>query len=48
MRLMSFVVGVCCLTFAMIDGVLVDDYAKACWFLILGLTNIYTAIRRLQ
>lgn len=46
MRLMTFVVGVCCLTFAMIGGVIEDDYAEACWFLILGLVNIHIALER--
>ena len=46
MRLMPFVIGVCCLTFAMIGGVLEDNYAKACWFLILGLTNLHIATER--
>ena len=46
MRLMPFVIGVCCLTFAMIGGVLEDDYAEACWFLILGLTNLHIATER--
>ena len=44
MRLMTFVVGVCCLTFAMIGGVLKGDYAEACWFLILGLVNVHIAL----
>lgn len=47
MKTLSFVLGVFCLAFAFC-AVLEDNYAKACWFLILGLTDIYTAIRRLQ
>ena len=46
MRLMPFVIRVCCLTFAMIGGVLGDDYAEACWFLILGLANLRIATER--
>ena len=47
MKTLSFVLGVFCLACAFC-AVLEADYAKACWFLILGLTDIYTAIRRLQ
>lgn len=47
MSTFAFTLGVFCLAFALC-AVLEADYAKACWFLILGLTDIYTAIRRLQ
>lgn len=46
MRLIPLVTGVCCLTFSMIGGVLEDDYAEACWFLILGLVNLHIALER--
>lgn len=45
MRLTSFALGVCCLTFAMIGGVLEGDYAKACWFLIIGLVDLHIATK---
>ena len=45
MKTLSFVIGVFCLAFALC-AVLEADYAKACWFLILGLTNLRIATER--
>ena len=45
MKTLSFVLGVFCLAFAFC-AVLEDDYAEACWFLILGLTNLRIATER--
>ena len=44
MNTLAFTLGVFCLAFAFCS-VLEGEYAKACWFLILGLTNMYTATR---
>ena len=45
MKTLSFVLGVFCLAFAFC-AVLEADYAKACWFLILGLLDIHIALER--
>lgn len=45
MKTLSFVLGVFCLAFAFC-AVLEVDYAKACWFLILGLLDIHIALER--
>ena len=45
MKTFSFVLGVVCLAFAFC-AVLEANYAKACWFLILGLLNIHIALER--
>ena len=44
MRTFAFALGIICLM-AAFCSVLEGEYAKACWFLILGLTNMYTATR---
>ena len=45
MKTLSFVLGVFCLAFAFCTA-LEDNYAKACWFLILGLFNLRIALER--
>lgn len=45
MKTLSFVLGVFCLAFAFYTA-LEDNSAKACWFLILGLTNLRIATER--
>ena len=45
MKTLSFVLGVFCLAFAFC-ALLEANYAKACWFLILGLLDIHIALER--
>ena len=45
MKTLSFVLGVFCLAFAF-HALLEANYAKACWFLILGLANLRIATER--
>lgn len=45
MKTLSFVLGVLCMVVAFC-AVLEDDYAEACWFLILGLVNLHIALER--
>lgn len=45
MSTFAFALGVFCLAFAFYTA-LEDNYAKACWFLILGLTNLRIATER--
>lgn len=45
MKTLSFVLGVLCMAVAFCV-VLEDDYARACWFLILGLVNLHIALER--
>ena len=45
MKTLSFVLGVFCLAIAFC-AVLEADYARACWFLVLGLANLHIALER--
>lgn len=45
MRTLAFALGIICLL-AAICAVPYGEYAKACWFLILGLANLHTATER--
>ena len=45
MKTFGFVLGVFCLAIAFC-AVLEADYARACWFLILGLMDFHIAVER--
>lgn len=45
MKTLSFVLCVLCLAFSFC-AVLEDDYARACWFLILCLANLHIILER--
>lgn len=45
MKTFAFVLGVFCPAIAFC-AVLEADYARACWFLILGLANLHIALER--